>query len=64
VTGGSPRFGRELSSFTCSGWTINVNTGTWSSTHLDVDGSAHLQSSNTFPVQVGCTAHRTIACCR
>lgn len=64
VTGGSGRFGRMTSRFTCNGWTTNTATGTWSSTHLDVDGSAHLQSSNTFPQQIGCTAHRPIACCR
>lgn len=64
VTGGAARFGRMTSRFTCNGWTTNTATGSWSSTHLDVDGSAHLQSSNTFPQQVGCTAHRPIACCR
>lgn len=64
VTGGSGRFGRMTSRFTCNGWTTNTSTGTWSSTHLDVDGSAHLQSSNSFPAPVGCTAHRPIACCR
>lgn len=64
VTGGAARFGRETSSFTCFGWTSNTATGAWSSTHLDVDGNAKLQSSNSFPQQIGCTARRPIACCR
>lgn len=64
VTSGAARFGRETSRWTCAGWTTNTATGSWSSTHLDVDGSAHLQSSNTFPQQIGCTAHRPIACCK
>ena len=64
VTGGSPRFGRMTARSSCNGWTTNTAAGTWSSTHLDVDGAAHLQSSNTSPQQVGCTAHRAIACCR
>lgn len=64
VTGGSPRFGRMTSRYSCNGWTTNTASGSWSSTHLDTDGSAHLQSSNVFPAQIGCTAHRPIACCK
>jgi hypothetical protein len=63
VLGGSPRFGRMTQSFTCSGWTNNVQAS-GASTFLDVDGSAHTHSSNTFPNPIGCAAQRPIACCR
>ena len=63
VFGGSPRFGRMTSSFSCAGWTSNVQSP-GSSTYLDVDGSAHTHSSNTFPNPIGCAAQRPIACCR
>lgn len=63
ATGGSPRFGRETSSYTCNGWTINTqNPG--SASYLGTDGAAHLESSNTFPNPPGCSAHRPIACCK
>ena len=63
VTGGSPRFGRETQSYTCTGWTNNSPTS-FAATYVGADGSAHLESSNTFPTPVGCTAHRPIACCK
>ena len=63
VLGGSPRFGRMTQSYTCTGWTNNVQAS-GQATFLDVDGSAHTHSSNSFPNPIGCAAQRPIACCR
>jgi MFS family permease len=63
VLGGSPRFGRWTSSYTCNGWTSASGTS-FSSTFLDADGDIKTHSSNTAPLPVGCAAQRPIACCR
>jgi len=63
VFGGSPRFGRMTQQYTCSGWTNNSGTS-YQATFLDVDGSAHTQTSSSAPLQIGCAAQRPIVCCR
>jgi hypothetical protein len=63
VLGGSPRFGRWTSSYTCSGWTSASGTS-FSSTFLDADGDIKTHSSSTAPLPIGCAAQRPIACCR
>jgi len=61
-SGGSPRLGRYTATYTCNGWTSNVQDQ-YNTTFLDVDGAAKMTSPSTAPLPIGCAAQRPIACC-